>query len=75
MADPNWSDPCAVYEWGSAILPKLLAGQATVRTSHGDTSVEYSAGNAREFATYLRQKYSECQAATGGTRRRAIVMG
>lgn len=73
--EPDWTDPCAVYNWLSAQYPKVIAGVSVASMTHGDTSRSFSRANSREMAALMRQKYAECQASKGKTGRRAIIAG
>lgn len=77
MADPDWTDPCAVLAWLRPQYYKVVAGLATVTTQHGDTTLTFGQANKDGLATLMRQLESECAKAQGLTagRRRAFVAG
>lgn len=76
MADPDWTDPCAVVLWLRPQIAKVTAGLAVLEVQHGDTSVRYSPANSESLNAFYRQMVSECAAVTGGrTKRRAFIAG
>jgi hypothetical protein len=77
MADPDWTNPCAVLEWLRPQYYKVMAGLAEVTTQDGDTSVTYTQANKAELGSLMRQLESECAKRNGTStgRRRAFVAG
>ncbi len=74
MADPDWTDPCAVAAWLKPQLYKVAAGQGTVQVRHGDNFVEYGAANLQTLQSLYLQASSDCAKKTGAPgRRRAFV--
>lgn len=77
MADPDWTNACAVLEWLRPQYYRVAAGQQTVTVKHGDDSVTYSMGSVDKLAALMQQLRSECAASQGATtgRRRAFTGG
>lgn len=77
MADPDWTDPCAVLAWLRPQYYKVAAGRQTVTTVHGDTQTTYSRSNLRELVAVMRDLEAQCAKAQGSTtgRRRAFIAG
>lgn len=76
MAEPDWSDPCAVALWLRPQIAKVAAGLAVIEVQHGETSTRFGQANYESLNTFYRQMVSECAAASGGrTKRRAFIAG
>jgi len=76
VADPDWTDPCAVLAWLRPQYFKAMAGLATVTLTHGDTTVTYGQANKRELQAFFRELQSQCDAAQGvKTHRRRAILG
>lgn len=75
MADPDWTDPCAVLTWLRPQYYKVVAGVAVVTTQHGDTQTTFSQANKAELGALMRQLESQCAAKQGNQRRRAWTGG
>lgn len=75
MADPDWTDPCAIATWLKPQLYKVAAGNAVVDVKSGDNRVTYGAGNYQALLQLYRDAVSECAKKTGSKvgRRRAFV--
>lgn len=77
MADPDWTDPCAVLSWYLPFYYKLKAGLLAVMTQHGDTRAEFkqiTPENADAFKLDLESRCAAKQGVKTG-RRRAIRFG
>jgi hypothetical protein len=76
MADPNWSDPCAILAWLRPQYYRIAAGLQTtkVRFRHGDgeREVMFSQGNLKSLEELMSRLEADC---AGRGRRRAIVCG
>jgi hypothetical protein len=75
MADPDWTNPCAVLEWLRPRYYKVLAGEQTIMVVHDGSTVQYGQANRRELASLMRQLTSDCAAASGTRTRRAFMAG
>jgi len=76
VADPDWTDPCAVLAWLRPQVYKVAVGLQVVTLRHGDTTTTFSQANKADLTALLRQLESECAAAQGlTTRRRAFIGG
>lgn len=75
MADPDWTDPCAILTWLRPQYYRVLAGAHVVQIRHGDTFTAYSETNVSQLGALMRQLEADCRAASGESRRRAFVAG
>lgn len=77
MADPDWSDPCAVLTWLRPQVFKIRAGLGMASVTHGDQSTTYNQANIRELGALMRELETECARKQGTTtgRRRAFRAG
>jgi hypothetical protein len=75
MADPDWTDPCAVTAWLAPQLYKVAAGQAVATVKHGEEMVTFSQANFQALQALYLQASSDCARKSGATtgRRRAFV--
>lgn len=75
MADPDWSDPCAVATWLQPQIYKVAAGSGVVTVKHGEESVTYTQSNYQVLLGLYRNAVSECAKKNGSRtgRRRAFV--
>lgn len=77
MADPDWTDPCAVLTWLRPQYYKVAAGVSEVTLKHGDDSATFNQSSLSGLAAVMRQLESECAAKQGvrAGRRRAFTAG
>lgn len=75
MADPDWSDPCAVATWLQPQLHAVAAGTSVVDVRSGDNRVAYGQGNYAALLSLYRNAVTECARKNGSKtgRRRAFV--
>lgn len=77
MADPDWTDPCAVAAWLRPQYYALAAGGTATRIVYAGRDTTYTPADADKLLALLRTKESECAAKTGAKigRRRAFRAG
>lgn len=77
MADPDWTDPCAVVIWLEPQLAQVATGKQVVMTQRGENRTEFTQANYANLLAFYRQKVSECAAKQGVTtgRRRPFIAG
>lgn len=77
MADPDWTDPCAVAGWLWPKYYSLISGGAETRIVYAGRDTTYTAANADQLLALIRVKESECAKKTGAKigRRRAFRAG
>jgi len=75
MADPDWTDPCAVLTWLRPRYFKAMTDGGVIEVRHGDELNRYSAVNMNELRALMQQLEQQCNRAQGLSRRRAITAG
>ena len=77
MADPDWSDPCAVLEWLRPQYYQVAAGQQVVRVTYAGRDTQFSQANVDKLAALMAELTSACAKKQGLTtgRRRAFRAG
>jgi hypothetical protein len=77
MADPDWTDPCAVLAWMRPQFYKVQAGLQEIRILYAGNDTHYGLANLPALQSLMRQLESECAAKQGATanRRRPIIAG
>jgi hypothetical protein len=77
MADPDWTDPCAVAAWLRPQYYALVTGGAATRIVYAGRDTTYTGADADKLLALLRTKESECSAKNGTRigRRRAFWAG
>lgn len=77
MADPDWTDPCAVTAWLRPQYYALATGGQATRIVYAGRDTTYTPADADKLLALLRTKESECAAKTGTRvgRRRAFRAG
>jgi hypothetical protein len=77
MADPDWTDPCAVAAWLRPQYYALVTGGSATRIVYAGRDTTYTGANADQLLALLRAKESECAAKLGAKigRRRAFRAG
>lgn len=76
VADPDWTDPCAVLGWLTPQYYRVLAGQQEISIEYGGRKTDYSQANVAALTALKLQLEDECRLRSGlPGRRRAIVAG
>lgn len=77
MADPDWTDPCAVLAWLRPQFYKVSAGMQEIRVVYAGHDTTYNAASAEKLGDLMRRLESECATKQGATtgRRRAFKFG
>jgi hypothetical protein len=75
MADPDWTDPCAVAVWLKPQLYKVATGASVVSIRQGENQNSFSQANYQALMALYREAVSDCARKSGATigRRRAFV--
>lgn len=75
MADPDWTDPCAVAAWLKPQLYKVAAGTSAVSIRQGENQNSFTQANYPALMELYREAVSNCAKKTGSKtgRRRAFV--
>lgn len=75
MADPDWTDPCAVLNWVRPQYYKVASGQQVIMVRDGESQAQFSIASIDKLDALMRRLESECAAAQGKRRRRAFTAG
>jgi hypothetical protein len=75
MADPDWTDPCAIATWLKPQLYKVAAGSSVVTVRHGENQTSFSQANYDALTALYLEAVSDCAKKTGNKlgRRRAFT--
>jgi hypothetical protein len=77
MADPDWTDPCAVLAWLTPQYYKVVSGKAVVQVRRGDVLTQYGQADVDKLNALIQRLRFDCAAKTPATkiRRRAFTAG
>lgn len=78
MADPDWTDPCAVLAWLRPLRFKIKAGLQEIRVAYKGRDIQFSQANIDALDAFYREVERDCAAKQGDPRtfrRRAFRFG
>lgn len=77
MADPDWTDPCAVLAWLMPQYYGVLAGGQPIRIVYAGRDTTYGQANAAAITALKLRLEHDCAVRRGLTvgRRRPIIAG
>lgn len=77
MADPDWTDPCAVLTWLRPLYYKVASGGQEIRITYAGRDTQYGLSNLPQLAALMRQLETECarKSESNTGRRRAFIAG
>lgn len=76
MADPDWTDPCAVLAWLRPQYYQVIAGGSVTVIRHGDEWTHFGPSDIKALENLMRTLENECAVAQGlRAKRRAITAG
>lgn len=75
MADPDWTDPCAVLAWLRPQYYRVAGGLQEVKIVYGGRETQYGIASLEKLDGVIARLESQCAALEGRTKRRAIVAG